>query len=145
MTGIEKEAARVRMVIRRVMRQADALRDKDSPTRSEQAVLAMLDEKDAMTPRALADAQQVRPQTMQQTLDSLGKRRWIRRADHPSDRRQILISLSVSGAKALEKGRLLRQAWLVGELGKLTRTERRTLDEALSILERFCSNPPTPK
>jgi DNA-binding MarR family transcriptional regulator len=140
MNEIEETAARLRSVVRSIKRRAEQLKDKNSPSPSEQSVLVWLDDRGPMTPRALADAQQVRPQTMQQTLDSLESRRWIKRADHPTDRRQILFSLSVSGKTALEKGRQLRQAWLVGELGKLTKPERKTLTSALGLLERFLQN-----
>jgi DNA-binding MarR family transcriptional regulator len=140
MRDIEEAAARLRTVVRLLKRQADTLKDKNSPSPSEQSVLVWLDDKGSMSPRALADAQQVRPQTMQQTLDSLERRRWIKRANHPTDRRQILFSLSASGRKALLKGREQRQAWLVGELSKLTAEERRTIIAALGILERFFQN-----
>jgi DNA-binding MarR family transcriptional regulator len=137
MSPIEETAARLRTVVRLIKRRAEQLKDKDSPSPSEQSVLVWLDDRGPMSPRALSDAQQVRPQTMQQTLDSLEGRRWIKRADHPTDRRQILFSLSATGKTALEKGRKLRQAWLVGELKKLTPQERATLTEALGLLERF--------
>ena len=140
MNEIEAMAARLRTLIRNLKRRADQLKDKNSPSPSEQSVLVWLDGQGAMTPRTLADAQQVRPQTMQVTLDSLEGRRWIKRADHPTDRRQILFSLSASGKAALEKGRRLRQAWLVRELGKLSATERKTLTNALGLLERFLQN-----
>jgi DNA-binding MarR family transcriptional regulator len=140
MQNLEETAARLRTLIRNIKRRAEQLKDKNSPSPSEQSVLVWLDDQGPMTPRALSDAQQVRPQTMQQTLDSLETRRWIKRDDHPTDRRQILFTLSPSGKKALEKGRQLRQAWLVGELGKLTKAEHKTLTDALGLLERFLQN-----
>jgi DNA-binding MarR family transcriptional regulator len=141
MSEIDDAASRLRAVFRQVSRRTEALGGKDSPTRSEQSVLAWLEDKGPMTQRALSDIQQVRPQSMQQTLDSLERRRWIRREDHPTDRRQLLISLSATGRKALLKGRQLRQAWLVSEITKLSRAERKTLSDALGILERFLKNP----
>jgi DNA-binding MarR family transcriptional regulator len=83
---------------------------------------------------------------MQQTLDSLARRRWIRRADHPTDRRQVVISLSPTGRKALAHGRQLRQRWLVAQINRLSPAERTTLNAALGLLERFLENPqPTTK
>jgi DNA-binding MarR family transcriptional regulator len=135
MTDLEDAAARLRTVVRLIKRRAQALREKNSPTPSEQSVLVWLDDKGAMSPRALADVHQVRPQTMQQTLDSLEDRRWIKRANHPTDRRQILFSLSSSGRKALLKGRELRQAWLVAKLDELGSRDRKTVTDALCLLE----------
>ena len=143
MNEIEDAASQLRAVFREMSRRTETLKGKDSPTRSEQGVLAWLEDKGPLTPRALSDIQQVRPQSMQQTLDSLTRRRWIQRTDHPTDRRQIVISLTPSGRKALLKGRKMRQAWLVSEIQKLTRAERKTLNAALGLLERFLttSNP----
>ena len=102
--------------------------------------MAWLDEKGKMTPGALAAIERVRPQTIGQTLDSLDKRRWIKRAAHPEDRRQVFISLSPAGQKALSQGRKLRQAWLVGELNKLNAGEQKTLIAAIDILDRIAHN-----
>ena len=144
MKDIQETAARLRTVVRLIKRRAEQLKDKNSPSPSEQSVLVWLDDQGPMTPRALSAAQQVRPQTMQQTLDSLERRRWVRRADHPTDRRQILISLSATGRAALLKGRKLRQAWLVSELGQLPSRDRKTLADAIAILEHILEKPIKP-
>jgi DNA-binding MarR family transcriptional regulator len=141
MNEVEDAAVRLRTVVRLLKMRAEKLKEPGAPSQSEHVVMVWLDEKGAMTPRALADAQNVRPQTMQQTLDALERRRFTTRADHPTDRRQILISLSAAGRKALYKGRAARQAWLVGELGKLSARERKTVTDALGILERFLNHP----
>jgi DNA-binding MarR family transcriptional regulator len=144
MNEVESAASRLRMTFRLLKRRAEALSDPGSPNRSEQGVLAWLEDKGATTPRALADAHQVRPQTMQQTLDSLSRRRWIKRADHPTDRRRILISLSASGRRVLLKGRRRRQQWLEQEIGRLSVRDLHSLTGALDIFERIL-NPETPK
>ncbi len=144
MNDVEDAAARLRGVFRSLKRRAEMLKEKDAPSQSEQMVMVWLDDKGAMTPRALADAQNVRPQTVQQTLDALERRKFITRADHPTDRRQILISLSAAGRKALYKGRAARQAWLVAELGHLSARELKTVTDALGIIERFLQNPAHP-
>ena len=135
MEKTELIAERLRGVLRHILRRSDAIRDFDAPTRGETAVLGWLADQGPMSPSALSAAQQVRPQTMGQTLETMVRRGWIRRAPHATDRRQILISLSPSGRKALAKGRRLRQAWLVGLLAKLPATERRTVSAALTIFE----------
>ena len=141
MNDVEDAAARLRTVVRLLKMRAEKLKEKDAPSQSEHQVMVWLDDKGAMTPRALADAQKVRPQTVQQTLDALERRKFISRADHPTDRRQVLISLSAAGRKALYKGRAARQAWLAGELAKLPRRELKTVTDALAILERFLNKP----
>lgn len=140
MTEVDVLAARLRTMIRLMIRRAYTASGVGGPTRSEQGVMGWLDEKGELTPKALAAIEKVRPQTMGQTLDSLARRRWIRRTPHPTDRRQILISLSSSGRTALVKARELRQAWLVGELKKLNPTDRQALAVAMDILDRIIQN-----
>ena len=141
---LEDTALRLRRVVRLLKMRAEKLKAKDAPSQSEHAVMVWLDEKGPMTQRALADAHNVRPQTMQQTLDALERRCFITRANHPTDRRQILISLSAPGRKALYKGRAARQAWLVAELDHLSAHELKSVTDALSIIERFLQNPTHP-
>lgn len=141
MNDVDGAAARLRAVFRLLLRRAETISGPGAPTRSEQAVLAWLDEKGEMTPGALSAVQKVRPQTMGQTLDSLDRRRWIKRTPHPRDRRQVLISLRPTGQKALAKGRSLRQAWLVSELSKLESRDQKNLMSALDILERIVQSP----
>jgi DNA-binding MarR family transcriptional regulator len=130
-------AERLRVVLRHILRRSEAIRDFDAPTRGETAVLGWLADKGPMSPSALSAAQQVRPQTIGQRLETMVRRGWIKRTPHATDRRQILVSLSPSGREALAKGRRLRQAWLAGLLGKLPASERRTLSAALTILEQM--------
>jgi len=140
MTDLDSAAARLRTVFRLLLRRIYTTAGSAGPTRSEQGVMAWLDEKGEMTPGALAAIEHVRPQTVGQTLDSLAKRRWIKRTAHPQDRRQILISLSPAGQKALSQGRERRQAWLVTELKKLNAADQKTLVAAIDILGRIAHN-----
>jgi DNA-binding MarR family transcriptional regulator len=75
---------------------------------------------------------------MGQTLDTLEQAGLVRRARHPSDRRQVLISLTRAGRQALARGRRLRQAWLAGAMRTLLDAdERRTLFAAIDLLDRI--------
>jgi DNA-binding MarR family transcriptional regulator len=141
MNEIEAAAQKLRTAIRLLHRRAWAVSGRNGPTRSEQGVMAWLDEKGALTPGTLADAEKVRPQTMGQTLEALDRRRWILRRPHPDDRRQVLITLSAAGRKALYQNRKRRQAWLVGELRQLAPRELRTVIEAADILDRIAQSP----
>ena len=134
---IDEMAERLRLVFRAMKRQAASVSGPDAPTHPETFVLALLDENGPMTPSALAAAQHVRPQTMGQALNGLVTRKWIARAPHPTDRRQILISLAPAGRRALGRGRRLRQAWLVREIGRLKPAERRLLSSSITVFERL--------
>ncbi len=140
MNELNAMALRLRTMIRLLIRRAYIVVGEKGPARSEQGVLAWLDEKGEMTPGALAAIEKVRPQTIGQTLDALDRRGWIKRTPHPRDRRQVLISLSLSGRKALARGRELRQAWLVHELQKLNPKDRKTLIAGIEVLDRIAQS-----
>lgn len=139
MNEVDEVALKLRTVIRLLVRRAYSVVD-NGPARSEQGVLAWLDEKGAMTPGALATIEKVRPQTMGQTLEALDRRRWIKRTPHLNDRRQTLISLSPAGRKALVKAREQRQTWLVNQLNKLKNKDLQTLIAALDTLDRIAQS-----
>jgi DNA-binding MarR family transcriptional regulator len=141
---IDEMAERLRLVFRAMKRQAASISGPDAPTHSETFVLALLDENGPMTPSALAAVQNVRPQTMGQALDALVVRNWIVRSPHPTDRRQILISLAPAGRRALARGRRLRQAWLVKELSRLKPADRRLLSSSITVFERLFQTEPKP-
>ncbi|MDR0534201.1 MAG: MarR family transcriptional regulator [Verrucomicrobiales bacterium] len=137
MSEIDNLASKMRGVIRQLSRRAHTMGNEYGPSRTEQAVLAWLDEKEEMTPSALATAEKVRPQSMGQTLDSLDRKHWIKRRPHEKDRRQVLISLSSAGRKVLQEKRESRQLWLVGKLTKLSEKDRKTLASAMDILDQM--------
>jgi len=135
---IAAAATRLRLVIRLLNRRAQAETGDEGPTRSQQAVLVWLDERGVLTPSTLAAVERVRPQSMGQTLDALAERGWAARSAHPSDRRQVCIALTDAGREALERGRRLRQAWMVeGMRTLLDAEERRTLIAAIELLDRI--------
>jgi DNA-binding MarR family transcriptional regulator len=138
MQSIEDIAARLRVVVRLVYRRVQTETGEGSPTRSEQAALAWLDERGPMTLGALAELEQVRQQSMSQSVDALQDRGWAARSPDPGDRRQVIVSLTGAGRAALETGRSVRQAWIVDAMTRLlTAQERRALARSLDLLERI--------
>ena len=130
-------AARLRIIVRVLNRQAQAETEEGSPTRSQQAVLAWLAERGELTPGALAVAERVRPQSMSELVDALERRGWAARRPDPADRRQVLVSLTAAGDEALDRGRRLRQARLSDAIRTLLDDgERERLIAAIGLLER---------
>lgn len=138
MDEVIEAAAKLRMIVRLLNRRAQADTGEGSPTRSEQAALAWLDERGPLTLTLLAATERVRLQSMGQTVDALEQQGRVVRSAHPSDRRQVLISLTREGRKALARGRELRQAWLVEAIETLLNArERRTLITSIELLDRI--------
>lgn len=137
-TDLELAAERLRKVLRLLHRRAQRPSSAEEPTRSEQAILAWLEELGPMSIGALAAAEHVRPQSIGQTVDMLERRGWAERARTPQDRRQVVVALTRAGQRALAVGRDLRQAWIVQALTtRFTPQERTRIIDAITLLERI--------
>ncbi len=140
---LDLAAERLRKVLRLLHRRAQGPSSAEEPTRSEQAVLAWLEEQGPMSIGALAAAEHVRPQSVGQTVDMLEQRGWARRTRTSRDRRQVVVSLTQAGQHALAIGRDLRQAWLIHALAtRFTPSERARLIDAITLLERVVDEDP---
>ena len=140
---LDLAAERLRKVLRMLHRRAQGPSSAEEPTRSEQAILAWLEERGPMSIGALAAAEHVRPQSIGQTVDMLEQRGWAERARISQDRRQVVVSLTQAGQQALAIGRNLRQAWLAHALAtRFTPAERARLTDAIALLERVVEEEP---
>ena len=138
MASIDEIAARLRVVVRLLYRRVQTETGEGSPTRSEAAALSWLDERGPMTLGALAELEQVRQQSMSQSVDALEERGWARRSPDPNDRRQVVVSLTETGRGAPVMGRGVRQAWIVDAMARrLNEEERAILTQSLDLLERI--------
>ena len=135
---LELAAERLRKVLRLLHRRAQGPSSAEEPTRSEQAILAWLEERGPMSIGALAAAEHVRPQSAGQTVDMLEQRGWAERTRTSADRRQVIVVLTPAGQQVLAIGRNLRQAWLVHTLAtRFAPHERARLIDAIALLERI--------
>jgi len=103
---------------------------------SQLAALAAL-EKHAMTPGELAEHEKVQPPSITRVIASLEERALIQRMPHPSDRRQVVLTVTDQGRDVVRQVRQLREAWLARRLRDLTPAERAVLRDALPILEKL--------
>jgi DNA-binding MarR family transcriptional regulator len=103
---------------------------------SQLAALAAL-EKHTMTPGELAEHEKVQPPSITRVIASLEERGLIQRMPHPTDRRQVVLTVTDQGRDVVRRVRKLREAWLAQRLRDLTPAERTVLREALPILEKL--------
>lgn len=87
-----------------------------------------------MTPGALAIRERVRPPSMTRVIASLADMGFVDRAPHPIDGRQVLVSVSESGAELVKAARRARQEWLAERLAALNRSERDILRSAADLM-----------
>jgi DNA-binding MarR family transcriptional regulator len=101
------------------------------------AALAALERHGAMTPGDLAGYEKVQPPSMTRVIAVLVDSRLVMRAAHPSDRRQVVLTVTEAGRDLVNKARRRRDAWLAKRLRELTPQERATLRAAAPILEKL--------
>jgi DNA-binding MarR family transcriptional regulator len=127
-------AADLSLAVMRLARQL-RFRNPQSPVSlSQLSALTTLANEGAMTPGALAIRERVRPPSMTRVIASLADEGFVEREPHPVDGRQVVVSVSASGAELVKAARRARQEWLAERLATLNDDKRGTLREAADII-----------
>ena len=127
-------AADLALAVMRLARQL-RFRNPQSPVSlSQLSALTTLANEGAMTPGALAIRERVRPPSMTRVIASLADEGFVDRAPHPVDGRQVVVSVSESGAELVKAARRARQEWLAERLVTLDSGKRGTLRQAADIM-----------
>jgi DNA-binding MarR family transcriptional regulator len=74
---------------------------------------------------------------MTRVIAALEERSLVIRAPHPTDRRQVTLTVTAEGRELVYQLRRLREAWLARRLRELSPQERATLRAAAPILEKL--------
>ncbi|BDB59122.1 MULTISPECIES: Rv0880 family HTH-type transcriptional regulator [Rhodococcus] len=98
------------------------------------SAMATLAQEGAMTPGALAARERVQPPSMTRVIASLHELGLVERTPHPTDGRQIIVTLSDAGSELLADEAQAREAWLTERLEKLDPDSLATLRDAVGIL-----------
>src|SRR5215469_9447046 len=118
----------------RVERQAEGLA---SLSDTQLAALAVLDRHAAMTPGELAEHEKVQPPSMTPVIAVLEERRLVMRAPHPTDRRQVVLTVTGEGRELVSQARRRWDACLGKRLKELSPEERAFLRAAAPVLEKL--------
>jgi DNA-binding MarR family transcriptional regulator len=101
-------------------------------------LLSLVDKGGGASASDLAALERVRPQSMAATLAALDQQALIRRDPDPEDGRRQLVSLTTAGREIVQGTRQAREEWLARSLqDRYTEAERRTILEALALLDRL--------
>lgn len=103
-------------------------------------VLAMICRIGPMTPGELASTERVKPPSMTRAVNALAEAGLVVKLPHPTDGRQVVVSLTDRGLDVLRRARELRTAWLREHLSTLTPAEQATLIAATPLLERLADS-----
>src|SRR6266704_5664691 len=95
------------------------------------AALAALERHDSMTPGELAEHEKVQPPSMTRVIAVLEERSLVQRSAHPTDRRQVILTVTEEGRGVVQRVRRRKDAWLARRLAELTTEERAALRAAV--------------
>ena len=136
LTRTAELASTMRVSVMRLSRRLRSERADHGLSLTQVATLATLDRHGALTPRDLADHENVQPPSMTRILAGLEERDLITRTPHASDGRQHLVALTPAARDLLREDRRRRDAWLARRLSELTQDERDLLRSAAALLDR---------
>ncbi|MGK5741052.1 MarR family winged helix-turn-helix transcriptional regulator [Micromonospora sp. URMC 103] len=139
--GAVRAAHDLRVVFSRLRRRLREVADRDGLTASQTSVLSRLATTGPASASDLAAAERVRPQSMAAILAALGEQGLVARAPDPTDGRRQLVSLTPGGWALVHGDRQAREEWLARALEeRYTEAERRTIVEALALLDRLTAS-----
>jgi len=133
-------AGELRIAVGQASRRIRAERGAKGLTDPQFTVLAWLNKQGPMTPGQLADAERIQPPSMTRTVNSLVELGLVQKDEHPTDGRQVVVSLTVGGRAEVVETRRRRDAWLTERLKGMTKEERQLLADAAELLRRIAAS-----
>jgi DNA-binding MarR family transcriptional regulator len=135
-------ATTLRISVSRLARRLRAQREATGLTEAvlsetQLAALSALERHQAMTPGELADHEKVQPPSMTRVISVLEERKLVVRSAHPTDRRQVILTVTDEGRMVVQRVRRAKDVWLARRLAELTAEEWATLKAAVPILEKL--------
>jgi DNA-binding MarR family transcriptional regulator len=91
----------------------------------------------ALSDTQLAAHEKVQPPSMTRVIAALEAGGLVTRMPHPTDRRQVVLTVTSAGREVVTQARRRKEAWLALRLKELTPQERATLRAAAPILEKL--------
>jgi DNA-binding MarR family transcriptional regulator len=107
---------------------------------TEAAVMARLDKDGPATTADLARAEGMKPQSMGTTIAALEEMHMVERKPHPTDGRQVNITLTAKGAAVRKSAKDAKRTWLAQAIAQLDDQERVTLFKAAEIIRRLAES-----
>lgn len=93
-----------------------------------------------MTPGALAARERVQPPSMTRVIASLAELGLVVRTAHPTDGRQVIVSLSPAGQTLIADEASAREAWMTAQLAGLDEGQLTILREAVGIISALVND-----
>jgi len=138
--SISELASLLRPALLRLTRLVRNQRVDMSVTLTQLSAMGTLSKYGPMSAGELAGCERVQPPSMTKVLANLEERGLVRRSQHPSDRRQVIIEITAAGTALLDSERRSRDAWLSRRLASLTPEERALLQQVVPILDKLAEH-----
>ena len=132
-------AGSLRVAVTRATRRLRLERSSEQITDGQYAALAALANRGPMSPTALAEDQNVQGPPMSRIIGALVEAGLARREEHPTDGRQVVVSVTEAGLVEVTETRRRRNVWLEARLAELTPADRETLARAALLLDRIAT------
>ncbi|KAA0021207.1 MarR family winged helix-turn-helix transcriptional regulator [Antrihabitans cavernicola] len=139
-TEIRALASDLSLAVVRLARHLRGRRADSKVSLTQLSALATLSRDGAMTPGALAGKERVQPPSMTRVIASLTDIGMVERSPHPTDGRQIIVSLSDSGRDLIADETSAREKWITEQLTALDKKQLETLRDAVVIIRDIVSN-----
>lgn len=127
----------LRLAVMRLSRRLRSQRADTSVTLTHLAALSTLHAKGSLTPGELAAIEKVQPPSMTRVVCALEERGLVLRTPHPTDGRQVIVSLTPAAEQFMQEEIRMREAWLSQRLAELTPEEREVLRQASEVIGRL--------
>ena len=133
-------AAELRVTLGRATRRLKAERGDAGLSDPQFNVLAILLREGPTSPGRLAEHERIAAPAMTRTVGCLADRGLVSKQEHPTDGRQVVVSLTAEGEAEVAETRRRRDAWLSARLAGLDTADRAVLAQAAEILRRITAS-----
>jgi len=136
----EEVATRLRVAVNRLQRR---LRQQslDGLSPAQASALGTINRLGRPTLGELAAIEQVQPPSMTRIVANLARAGMVTREVDSDDRRSVRVQITPVGARALERMRTMKNAFLLRRLGDLSADEQRHAEELVALLEHLLDEP----
>ncbi|MGL4304714.1 MAG: MarR family winged helix-turn-helix transcriptional regulator [Mycobacteriaceae bacterium] len=104
------------------------------------SAMSTLSREGAMTPGVLAARERVQPPSMTRVIASLADMGLVDRTPHPTDGRQVIVSLSDAGARIIANETSAREKWLKEQLAKFDSEQLEMLRRATDVISAIVND-----
>ena len=132
-------ASALRLSLLRAARRIRSQRVNTTATLSQLSALATVRKCGPLSAGEIAAIERVQPPSMTKILALLESSGWVKRAAHPDDRRQSIVSITPAGRALLEEETRARDEWLSKRLVEFSEAELQILRDAVAVLDRLGS------